>query len=210
MDLPTQRQCLDYFEQYKVPLNVRAHCHNVNAVAVFLAKKLNQLGIDVDVEFVGRLALLHDLFKAVSIRVKEPNRFHSYRFSDEEIAARKLLREKFPGMHEGEVAHKVFSEKFPELALSLKHLGNPQKKKSWEEMIVFYADGRVLRSQIVTLPERMDYLVQAYPTRMALFEESKKLLEGFENKLTEMTNMQPGELAAQIKATETEDIEHGR
>ncbi|MDP3640566.1 MAG: HD domain-containing protein, partial [Nanoarchaeota archaeon] len=66
MILPTEQQCLDYFDKYKVPKNIFRHCLKVREVAVFLAEEWEKQGRAVDKEFVTCLALLHDLFKAVT------------------------------------------------------------------------------------------------------------------------------------------------
>ena len=50
--LPTQQQCLDYFEEYKVPENIQRHCLKVQEVAVFLAGKLKNSGVKINIELV--------------------------------------------------------------------------------------------------------------------------------------------------------------
>ena len=199
MDLPTEEQCLQYFEEFKVPRNIKAHCLKVRDVAVFLARKLNQTGENVNLDFVSRLSLLHDLFKVVTITSIEPNKFHQHIFSEEELQMRKELVEKYPGMHEGEVSHIIFKKDYPQLAIALKDMSDPEKEdKSWEEQIVHYADGRVFQNRIVTLPERFSYLVEAYPDKIALFEKNCIELHDFENKVKEIINLQPEQLANMV------------
>ena len=78
-------------------------------------------------------------------------------------------------------------------------MSDPEKEdKSWEEQIVHYADGRVFQNRIVTLPERFSYLVEAYPDKIALFEKNGIELHDFENKVKEIINLQPEQLANMV------------
>ena len=163
MKLPTEQQCLDYFAEYKVPKNIFSHCVKVREVSVFHAK-LMQSGMKINVDFVSCLSLSHDLFKVVSLKALEPNEFHKYQFSAEEIAGWKSLRGKYPGKHEGEVAYEIFKDEYPEFAVSLKNVSSPHHENpSWEELIVHYADWRVFQEKVVPLSQRLAYLRQQYP-----------------------------------------------
>ncbi len=180
MKLPTEKQCLDYFAEYKVPKNIFSHCMKVREVSLFLAAGLVKSGIKIDLDFVSRLSLSHDLFKVVSLRALEPNKFHKYQFSAEEIAAWKSLREKYPGKHEGEVAYEIFKDEYPEFAVSLKNVSSPHHENpSWEELIVHYADWRVFQEKIVPLSQRLAYLRQQYP-------RSDEAWNSYEKKIRQM------------------------
>jgi len=63
MNLPTHEQCIEILDEHEVPENVRKHCFSVNKVAVFLALKLKQKGIEINIDLVDRASLLHDLDK---------------------------------------------------------------------------------------------------------------------------------------------------
>ena len=93
MNLPSEKQCLDWFEEFKVPKNILQHCLKVREVTKFLADKLKKQGLAINVELAERSALLHDLFKVVSIREISNNPFHSYTFSPEEIKMRENLKQ---------------------------------------------------------------------------------------------------------------------
>lgn len=198
MNLPTEQQCLDYFKQYKVPKNILEHCLLVRKVAVFLANKLKSTGEKINIELVNCLALLHDLFKAVTLKSLEPNKHHNYQYSEEETTMWKHLREKYPNMHEGDVAYLVFKEDYPEFALSLKRVSNPRAEKNREESIVHYADWRVLQKKIVTLQERLNYLKETYPRETEAWEGDETIVLEFEEKLMEVINIQPDDLAEEI------------
>ena len=195
MKLPTEKQCLDYFTRYNVPKNIFAHCLKVREVSVFLAARLMQSGIKIDQNFVSCLSLSHELFKAVSLKTLEPNKFHKYRFSAEEIATRKSLREKYPGKHEGEIAYEVFREEYPEFALSLKNVSDPHHENpSWEEMIVHYSDWRVFQEKVVPLSQRLAYLQQQYPRSDDAWNRYEKKIRQIETKIFSNLSLDPERL----------------
>lgn len=199
-NLPTEQQCLDYFEEYKVPENIKQHCLNVRKVAVFLAKKVREKGIDVNVDFVDRLALLHDLFKMVSIKCLGPNKYHCYNFSDEEIAMRDKLQEKYPELHECDIAYETFKEEYSELAIALKNVSISSKKdKKWEEMIVHYADWRILQNKIVNLKERLDYLQELYPKGQEYWQVRIDHIKELEHNIMAIINIDPENLMKEFE-----------
>ena len=63
MKLPTQEQCLQYFEEYHVPENIKIHCLKVQEVANFIA--LNFKEKEINKELISKLAILHDVFKQI-------------------------------------------------------------------------------------------------------------------------------------------------
>jgi hypothetical protein len=164
MKIPTEKECLDIFEDYSVPKNIVAHCLSVRNVAVFLARKLFNSGITINIETVDRLALLHDAFKVVTLNELKPTKHHNYEFSSREIEMWKKLRLKYPGKYEGEVASEILSEKYPEFAKLLLDATNPHKlDRNWEECVIHYADYRIFRNVLVTLDERFSYFSEVYP-----------------------------------------------
>jgi len=200
MNLPTRQQCLGYFTEYKVPKNIFEHCLKVEEAASFLAKKLHEAGEDIDVELVERLALLHDLFKVVVLDLTKPNRIFHCNYSAEETAMWKFLREKYPHHFEGDVAYEIFKEDYPELAVSIKTLGLPKKyDKSYEEMLVHYADWRTLRNRVVPLSERLAYLKQTYPREAEDWHADEKIVFEFESRIMKVLNIPPEELPQTIK-----------
>jgi len=179
--LPTPDQSLRYFDDYKVPGNIKAHCLRVRDVSRFLAEHLFQTGQTINVEFTDRLGIFHDLFKVVALSELKPNRFHDYVHTPEERAMWKKLRMQYPNMYEGEVAYLVFKDEFPELALALKKVSNPRETDfSWEEKIVHYVDVRVFQDTIVSIADRLVYLRERYPRNdnaWDLFEQKIRKLE---------------------------------
>ncbi|MBI2572951.1 hypothetical protein HYV86_03775 [Candidatus Woesearchaeota archaeon] len=186
ISLPSQSQCLSYFEEYKVPRNILAHCKAVQEVSMFLAQELVKNGTriegkPVDVDFVRALSVLHDLFKAVTLKELNPNhKYHPYAYSDEEIAKWKELRLRFAGKYEGEIAYEVFGEQYPRLAASLRKASAPGihvVDKTFEENLVHYIDWRVLKTEIIGLRERLAYLREMYPHAILRHEEEQEMLD---------------------------------
>lgn len=195
MNLPTEEQCLNYFIKYRVPLNIYSHCLKVQKVANFLAREMNKKGVQLNLELVNCLALLHDLFKVVAIPDLRPNKFHDYQHTSEEIEMWDFLRKKYPDIHEGEVAYLIFKDEFPELALALKGVSSHEKKeKSWEEWIVHYADWRTFRNEIISLPERLAYLKEQYAGYNEYWVEREQMMQEIENKITQSINLNPEKL----------------
>ena len=203
MILPTEQQCLDYFDEYKVPKNIFRHCLKVREVAVFLAEELQKQGRAIDKEFITCLALLHDLFKAVTFPNLKSNssRFHQYVYSEEEITMWQMLRAKFAGKFEGEIAHDVFKDDFPELAAALLRQGKPEALLSTEEKIVRYADLRVFQEQVVLKERRFAYLRERYPRPAALWESYEEKARQLEKELFSALPFQLEELAMRLTET---------
>lgn len=214
--LPTEQQCLDYFDEYKVPKNIFTHCLIVREVAVFLAKELSnklkeqktkqesghgtEQKTEINVKFVSCLALLHDLFKVVAISELKPTKYHDYPFSEEEIVMWKSLRRKYPNMYEGEVAYLIFKDKFPELAKSLRDVSNPRNENpSWEELIVHYADWRVFQNNVVLLRDRLSYLQEMYPREDHVWDSYNKRILELEQKIMSIIQMKPEELKDKVQ-----------
>lgn len=199
MKLPTPSQCLGYFKEYKVPQNIQTHCAAVRRTAVFLAKALRDAGVPIDVETVDRLSFLHDLFKVVAIDIAHPSKFHSYVASEEEIAMANQLKQKYAGMYEGQVAYEVFKNEFPKFALALRNVSDPHvANKTWEEMLVHYADWRTFRNKVVSLQERLDYLQQAYPKGEHIWGIDKPKVIEFEQKLKSLLLFNPDQLNVEL------------
>lgn len=202
VQLPSEGESIMYFEDYKVPGNIRAHCFRVREVSRFLAEELLKNSIPVNVLFADRLGLFHDLFKVAALPELKQNKFHRYQFSDEEIAMWKLLREKYPGMYEGEIAYVVFRDIYPELAVSLKKVSNPRETDfSWEEKIVHYADWRVFQDKIVSMKERIAYFQERYPRTDNAWDMFIAKMQEIEQALFASLPFSPDELAQKIVNT---------
>ncbi len=196
MKLPTSEQCLDLFNEFKVPKNILQHCLKVREVAVFLAESLRQKGIKIDVNLVGCAAFLHDLLKVVSLTELDNKIYnYNYGYSEEEIAMWKKLRVQYLGMYENEAAYLLLKDLYPELALTIKNSGDPKKTdQSWEELVVHYADWRVLLEKVVSANERLLYLKVRYQRNRDDWNKYKQIITEHECKLFAHLDFSPEEL----------------
>ena len=206
--LPTQEQCLNYFEQYVVPLNIKRHCLAVQEVALFLANELLKSGVDVDAQLVSKGALLHDLFKMVGIKDPTENKFHQVVFTKEQLAKREELCLRFPGKYENEVAYEIFKDKFPQLATTLLNEGNPRSRdRNLVESIIHYADYRIFKDQVVLLSERFEYFKKKYEAPANFWDDYLHYTLKEEQKIFSNLPFLPSELkeklANEIKDSET-------
>ncbi len=200
MKLPTEQQCLNYFAEYKVPDNIFRHCCKVREVAVFLAKRLEGKKIPINVEFVSCLAYFHDLCKMIVIKDFGANEFHKdATVTKEQAKFWEEMQQKYQNHYEGEMAHKIFKDKYPELALALRDVSSPRNQNpTWEELVVHYADWRVLREKIVLLGERLAYLKKRYPRTAEAWDKYERLIKSQEQKIFSELSFDPGELAEEM------------
>lgn len=202
MKLPTEQQCLNYFTEYKVPDNIFRHCCKVREVAVFLARQLHGKGIPVNVEFVSCLAYFHDLCKMVVLLADfGKNKFHQdAAITPEQKFFWEEMQKKYPDHYEGEVAHQIFKGLYPELAVSLREVSSPKNENpSWEQLLVHYADLRVLRENVVTLSERLDYLRQRYQRGKEIWDKHEQKIRQQEQKLFSHLSFAPDHLAVEMQ-----------
>lgn len=211
--LPTEQQCLDYFNKYKVPDNIFRHCCKVREVAVFLAQEL-QKKVPIDVEFVSCLAYFHDLCKMIVIKDFGKNQFHKDAvITEEQKEFWQEMQKKYPDMYEGEVAHQLFKDTYPELAASLQQVSSSKNEEpSWEQLIVHYADLRVLRERVVTVSERFEYLHQRYPRPQEVWKKHQDRVRKEEQKIFAHLSFEPDQVADQVNKSLSEkslSVQHG-
>ena len=56
----TEKDCYEYFKEYKTPAHVIAHCQAVSSTAETIAKELNKHGFSLDTELIKYSGLIHD------------------------------------------------------------------------------------------------------------------------------------------------------
>jgi HD superfamily phosphodiesterase len=61
--IPTIEQCYELLKQHKTPDHIIRHCEAAAGLAVEIAKKLSAQGTKVDIDFVQRGCLLHDVLR---------------------------------------------------------------------------------------------------------------------------------------------------
>ncbi len=139
MNVPTQEQIDELWKKYEVSERLKIHLTAVTKIAVFLAEKLKEKGILVNVEAVRAGAMLHDIDKILTLKT---------------------------GKH-GEVGRNILNEEgFPEMArIAWFHSVDKglMKDLSWEEKLVRYSDARCNEGDIISVKERFEYVNKRYP-----------------------------------------------
>ncbi len=156
MNLPSQKEVEQLWDEYHVPEQIRRHCRKVALVGVFLARKLNEKGIKVDERLVEKAGLLHDLTRTSNFTKFEVREG----CSKEDVEFWKSLHKKYGSMCHSESAGEILKQKYPELAEVVRSHGFEFKAKCtkswpWEIKIINYADFRVLHDRIVSAAERL-------------------------------------------------------
>ncbi|MGM5482158.1 MAG: HD domain-containing protein [Nanobdellota archaeon] len=154
MNLPSLQKCEDLLDYYCVPENVRAHCHKVKEIAVFLGNALNEKGLKINTELVRVSALLHDIAKVIDFEEFPPA-------NNDCVDLWKNLKKRFSGMDHTQAVVYLLAD-FPEVADVIRRhayravIKNDLYPASWEAKIVTYADKRVAHEKIVPLKERFE------------------------------------------------------
>jgi len=161
--LPTRRECFDLLKEYHVPSHIVAHSLAVAKLAVFLAQRLKERGIAVDIDLVDRACLLHDVVRACDFKESNCNDL-TQAVTDKDKAEWRQIRTRYKGTCHEDVTYDLLRERYPAVALAIKKhryaaiLDEDEKEKpsTWEEKLVYYADKRVMHDRIVTLNERLE------------------------------------------------------
>jgi len=156
VNIPTIEEVEKLWAKYRVPENVRIHMRQVAKVAVFLAKKLKEKGIHVDVGLAERSALLHDLFRTANFENLDMQKDADA----DDIEFWNQLKHKYPDTHHGDIAADILKDKYPEIAEvirghAIENIKNNVLNAKWEVKILVYSDARVVHDKIVSLAERI-------------------------------------------------------
>ncbi len=156
--------------------HIATHSHQVCCVSTFLVDQLTLTGVSLNRKLVRAAALLHDITKTRSFETKENHALTGARF--------------------------ISDLGYPEVGFIVRQhvkLDNYFVSKNLSEVeIVNYADKRVLHDKIVSLKERMDYIVTKYGKE----KESRKYIYflidktvRLENRLFRYLSFTPAELS---------------
>ncbi|MBU0957647.1 MAG: HDIG domain-containing protein [Nanoarchaeota archaeon] len=165
MKIPNTNQCQELLKKYKTPERIINHILTVNKLALFLAKKIKQSGITINIEFVNASSLLHDIDKLMTLDKPESH---------------------------GEIAEQILTkEGYPEIGKSINTHGiiNIKKIKTWEDKVLVYADFRAQDNNIVSLSERFEYGRKRYPGTVT--EEKVQLAYELEKQICNKININP-------------------
>ena len=158
--LPTHEESLALLRQYHVPRHIVRHSLAAAKLAVFLAQRLKDKGVAVDIDLVERACLLHDIMRVCDFA--EPDYLQFERgLAEGQRAKWRRLRVRYEKTLHEEAAYDILKERYPRLAAVIrKHkyaslLDDKSCPNTWEEKLVYYADKRVMHERIVPLEERL-------------------------------------------------------
>ena len=159
MNYPDKEFCMNLFDKYKVPENIKKHCITVSKLGKFLAEKAN-----LDTNLIESACLLHDVMKSVTLKTLEKNEKLNYSGpSEEELEVWKNLKEKYSNMHETEIIYEILKEDYPEFAKFMLDVGKIHEvSDDIRIVIVQYSDMRSKGDEIVSIQERIEDLKTRY------------------------------------------------
>jgi putative nucleotidyltransferase with HDIG domain len=179
--IPSVKECLELMEQYGMLDNIKAHSIMVQKIATIIGQGLKDTGMDISLEKIAAGALLHDVGKTLCLNTGD----------DHEAKGREICLQN----HLEEIADIVGEH----VRLKDYHLDTPVSEKE----IVYYADKRVNDHMVVSLEERMRYLIRRYAKNMR--HMSQRIMENFqlckavEKKLFARLDFQPEDLIRLIR-----------
>ena len=163
---------MSLLEKYGVPENIVAHSKQVAKVAAFLGGKLLEKGEEINLPRLKAACLLHDVDKKLCLG--NPKLKHA-------VKGAKILEK----------------EGFTEIAAIVKQhrLGHILEGpfSGWEAKLLYYSDKRVRHSEIVSLGERFEYLVERYGSKSPEYrkdiEATRSLVFALEREIFEIAGI---------------------
>ncbi len=138
--IPTVAQCFQLMDQYRMLENIRDHSVMVARVASHLAMGLNAAGRDISLDTVIAAGLLHDIAKTATLNTDERH---------DEKGREICLRHEFYEIADIVAEHVILRDGVAGACCA-------------EKEIVYYADKRVKHDKVVSLDERLDYILRRY------------------------------------------------
>ena len=179
--IPSLKECHELMAQYGMLDNIKAHSIMVKRIAMLIAEGLKDVGTEISLEKIAAGALLHDIGKSLCLNTGD----------DHEAKGREICLEN----HLEEIADIVGEH----VRLKAHHLNAPISEKE----IVYYADKRVNDDKVVSLDERLKYLIRRYARNMENISQrirnNFELCKAVEKKLFAELDFRPEDLAHMLK-----------
>ena len=191
MNIPSEKECYRMMSEMAMLDNIVAHSIRVCQVATLLAENLNSNGSDLDPGLIRAASLLHDITKTRSLKTTEDHA----RTGDRHL--RKLG--------------------YPEVAAIVgQHVRLVEfdaERKPTEAEVVNYADKRVLHDKVVSLEERIAYIMKRYRCSGELgdyrLNKMGQASQAIENKLFRSMPFSADELEAHLSPEDFENVMAG-
>ena len=177
--IPSAEECYQYMDKYEMLENIRAHSIVVERVATIIAQGLIETG-DLILEKITAGALMHDIGKSLCLHTKE-----DHAAKGEEICIQNQLDEIADIVGE----HVVLKNYQPKAAVT-------------EKEIIYYADKRVNHDHVVSLGERLEYLLERYGRNeefiIRRIRENMEMCQDVERKIFKKVPFKPGALVEMV------------
>ena len=172
-EIPSVKECLDLMEQYHMLPNIRDHSIVVARVAEIITDGLTGVGHELSMDKVIAGALLHDIGKTACLD------------NDDDHAAKG-------------VAICLAHDLKPITDIVGEHviLNNYSSENNFtEKEIVYYADKRVNHDQVVSLEERLAYILERYGmnnvVRCQAIKKNYALCQNLEKRMFSLLSFEP-------------------
>lgn len=178
--IPTADQCFELMERYGMLENIKAHSIMVEKVANVIAREIKKTGTDISMAMVTAGALMHDIGKTPCLNTR----------ADHAAMGSEICMDNHLEEIAGIVKEHVIIEDFdPE--------GDVNEKE-----IIYYADKRINHDKLVSLDERLGYLLVRYAKgnkRLeGLIEENFMQCRMVEKKIFSLLNFRPEDIVGMI------------
>ena len=179
--IPQVKDCFKFMEKYQMLDHIRAHSIIVEKVARIIARGLQDAGMVISLKKITAGALMHDIGKTPCLNTNE----------DHSAKGREICLQNDLSDIADIVGEHVFMQNY-ELSETIH-----------EKEIVYYSDKRVKHDAIVSLEERLQYLIERYGKNrehlIQLLRENFDLCRRVEKKLFAKLNFNPEDLAGMMK-----------
>lgn len=151
---PTLSQCLDWWDTWDFPENLRAHSMTVGRIAYLLAVWMRKRGIVLDPILAHRGGLVHDLDKITTLHITGAHG---------QMGAAFIKEQGYSQLAEITRAHIMSTILEPGFC-----------RLPWELRLVYFADKLVEGDALVPFSERLSHLYERYPQYQAMMMKSEK------------------------------------
>jgi len=174
--IPSFEECLQLMDKYHMLENIKAHSLMVERVAMIIATGLNNAGAILSLKRISAGALLHDIGKTSCLDTKID---HAPEGMD--ICIDNNFKEIAPIVNE-HIRLKSFDKDGPVL----------------EKEVVYYSDKRVNHDQVVSLEDRIEYLIHRYAKGdkdlIRRIEDNFAICRQVETKIFNKLDLKPNDL----------------
>ena len=172
-EIPSVKECLDLMEQYHMLPNIKDHSIVVARVAEIITDGLTGVGHKLSMDKVIAGALLHDIGKTACLD------------NDDDHAAKGVAIC---------LAHDL--EPIADIVGEHVILNNYSSENNFtEKEIVYYADKRVNHDQVVSLKERLAYILERYGmnnvVRCQAIKKNYALCQNLEKRMFSLLSFEP-------------------